>query len=32
MILPMTRDAAIQTALVVVAGALLFAGLAFFRW
>jgi copper transport protein len=31
-ILPMTRDAAVQIALLLLAGALLFAGLAFFRW
>ena len=30
--LPVTRDAAIQIALLLLAGALIFAGLAFFRW
>lgn len=32
MILPMTRDAAVQLALMLLAGALLFSGLAFLRW
>ncbi len=32
MILPMTRDSAVQIALMLLAGALLFAGLAFLRW
>ncbi len=31
-ILPVTRDAALQIALLLLAGALVFAGLAFFRW
>lgn len=31
-ILPMTRDSAVQIALLLLAGALVFAGLSFFRW